>query len=478
MGRKAAQPAHRPMTQAITPPTIGTEERHMTGDKSRRIHGARVVSPELPPSGNPARELRITRRHLGRALLAMGALAASRSLSTRSVLAAEPIKIGFGMAQSGPLGGNGRAALVAIEMWRDDINARGGLLGRPVQLVYYDDQTNPALIPGIYSKLLDVDKVDLVLGGYGTAVQAAALPIVMQRKKVLIGTGAVAVNETFKYDKYFQMLPNGSNARVATSEGFFQAALTMEPKPKTVAIVGAQTEFSHNVILGARENAQKYGLKIVSDSGYPPNQMEFGSIVRSIQAGEPEVVFVASYPPDSAGIIRAVYEQKLKTRMFGGGMIGLQYAELKQKLGPMLNDVLCYEFYVPAPTTNFPGIKNFLKAYQVRARQAGADLLGFYVPPYAYAGMEILEKAVETTKGLDANAIGRYLHETTFDTVVGKVAFAPNGDWAKPRVLYVQYRGIVGNDVEQFNQVGKQIILEPQEFANGKLRYPFAASGE
>jgi branched-chain amino acid transport system substrate-binding protein len=417
----------------------------------------------------------MTRRTFNRGLT-VSALAASTSLSLASARAAEPIKIGFGMAQSGPLGGNGRAALVAINMWGDEINARGGLLGRPVKLIYYDDQTNPALVPGIYSKLLDVDKVDLVLGGYGTAVQAAALPIVMQHKKVLIGTGAVAANEKFKYDKYFQMLPNGPNARISTSEGFFQAAMTMNPKPKTVAIVGALTEFSHNVILGARENAKNYGLKIVYDHGYPPSQIEFGSIIRSIQASNPEVVFVASYPPDSAGMIRAAYEEKLKTQMFGGAMIGLQYAELKEQLGPMLNNMLCYEFYVPAPTTNFPGIKQFLAAYQKRAKAAGADLLGFYVPPYAYAGMEILEKAVVATKGLDQDAIGRYIHANTFDTVVGKVAFAANGDWAKPRVLYVQYRGIVGHDLAQFNEIGKQVILEPKEFAYGKLHYPFAAS--
>jgi branched-chain amino acid transport system substrate-binding protein len=421
---------------------------------------------------------RLTRRQFNRALMTMSAFAASGSLPVSSALAAEPIKIGFGMAQSGALGGNGKAALLAIEMWRDDVNARGGLLGRPVKLTYYDDQSNPALIPGIYSKLLDVDKVDLLLGGYGTAVQAAAIPIVMQRKQLLIGTGAVAVNEKYKYDKYFQMLPNGSTARTSTSEGFFQAAMTMEPKPKTIAIVGAVTEFSRNVILGARENAEKYGLKIVYDGGYPPNQMEFGSIIRSVQAANPEVVFVASYPPDSAGVIRAAYEQKLKTRIFGGGMIGLQYAELKQQLGPMMNDVLSYEFYVPAPTTNFPGIKEFLATYQKQAKKAGADLLGFYLPPYAYAGMEILEKAVTATNGLDPNAIGKYIHANTFDTVVGKVAFAPNGDWAKPRVLYVQYRGIVGNDLEQFKQVGKQVIVEPQEFASGKLHYPFAASGQ
>jgi len=419
----------------------------------------------------------LDRRHFNRALVGVGALAAYGSLPFASALGAEPIKIGFGMAQSGPLGGNGKAALLAIEMWRDDVNRQGGMLGRPVELVYYDDQTNPALIPGIYSKLFDVDKVDLVLGGYGTAVQAAALPIVMQRKQLLIGTGAVAVNDKYNYDKYFQMLPNGSTARTSTSEGFFQTAMTMQPKPETVAIVGAVTEFSHNVILGARENAEKYGLKAVFDRGYLPNQVEFGSIIRSIQAANPDVVFVASYPPDSAGVIRAAYEQKLQTRMFGGAMIGLQYAELKQQLGPMLNNVLCYEFYVPAPTTNFPGIKEFLFTYQERAKKAGADLLGFYLPPYAYAGMQILEKAVAMTKGLDPTAIAKYIHANTFDTVVGNVAFAPNGDWAKPRLLYVQYQGIEGNDLEQFKQIGKQVIVEPQEFAYGKLRYPFSASG-
>ena len=456
---------------------MGTEERNMTRLKIKQNHDERISSPKLLSSESSAKGAGLTRRRFNRALMTMSALAASGSLPVRSAIASEPIKIGFGMAQSGPLGGNGKAALLAIEMWRDNINARGGLLGRAVQLVYYDDQTNPALIPGIYSKLFDVDKVDLVLGGYGTAVQAAALPIVMQRKQVLIGTGAVAVNEKYKYDKYFQMLPNGSTARTSTSEGFFQAAMTMDPKPKTVAIVGAVTEFSRNVILGARENAKKYGLKIVYDGGYPPNQMEFGSILRSVQAANPEVVFVASYPPDSAGVIRTAYEQKLQTRMFGGAMIGLQYSELKQQLGPMLNNVLCYEFYVPAPTTNFPGIKEFLATYQERAKKAGADLLGFYLPPYAYAGMEVLEKAVTATKGLDPNAIGLYIHANTFDTVVGKVTFAPNGDWAKPRLLYVQYQGIVGNDLEQFKRIGTQVIIEPQEFAYGKLYYPFAASG-
>ncbi|MGB8019120.1 MAG: ABC transporter substrate-binding protein, partial [Pseudolabrys sp.] len=82
----------------------------------------------------------------------------------------EPIKIGFGMAQTGPLAANGKQALLGMKIWEEEINAKGGLLGRPVKLVYYDDQSNPSTVPGIYTKLLDVDKVDLVTGPYATAM--------------------------------------------------------------------------------------------------------------------------------------------------------------------------------------------------------------------------------------------------------------------------------------------------------------------
>ena len=98
----------------------------------------------------------------------------------------EPLKIGYSMALSGGLGPNGRSALLAQKIWEEDTNAKGGLLGRPVKLIYYDDQTNPATVPGIYAKLLDVDKVELIIGPYGTNLQAPAMPIAMQRKKVFI----------------------------------------------------------------------------------------------------------------------------------------------------------------------------------------------------------------------------------------------------------------------------------------------------
>jgi len=123
----------------------------------------------------------------------------------------EPIKIGYSMALTGGLAANGRSALLAQKIWEEDTNAKGGLLGRPVKLIHYDDQTNPAMVPGIYTKLLDIDKVDLIIGGYGTNLLESALPIAMQRKKMLfIGLIGTAVNSTFNYPNYFSMIPTGA----------------------------------------------------------------------------------------------------------------------------------------------------------------------------------------------------------------------------------------------------------------------------
>ena len=98
----------------------------------------------------------------------------------------QPVTIGFSMALTGPLAANGKQALLGMKIWEEEINAKGGLLGRPVKLVYYDDQSNPSTVPGIYTKLLDVDKVDLVVGPYATAMAAPAMPVIMQKGKVFI----------------------------------------------------------------------------------------------------------------------------------------------------------------------------------------------------------------------------------------------------------------------------------------------------
>jgi branched-chain amino acid transport system substrate-binding protein len=410
----------------------------------------------------------ITRLATAILLMAMGV-----SIASESAWATDPIKIGFGMSLTGGLAVGGKPALVTFEMWRQDVNAKGGLLGRPVEFVYYDDQTNPSNVPAIYTKLLDVDKVDLVVSGYGTNLQAPAMPIITQHNLLFMCLFGLAVNDQFNYPRFFQIQPNGPNARSAASLGFLETAMGMNPKPTTLAIVGADAEFPHLALEGARDNAKNLGLRIVYDRTYPPNSVDFGPIIRSIQATNPDVVYVASYPPDSVGITRAANEIGLKAKMFGGAMIGLQFAPIKTQLGPLLNGMVAYELYVPEPTMKFPGIEDFLKRYHERAVKEGIDSLGFYLPPFAYAEMQILEQAITAVGSLDQGKLAEYIHQTTFKTIVGDVKFGPNGEWAEPRFLFVQYRNITGSDVDQFRQAGKQVILYPPQFKSGDLAYPY-----
>jgi branched-chain amino acid transport system substrate-binding protein len=384
-----------------------------------------------------------------------------------------PIRIGFSEALTGGLAAGGKAALLAYQIWAEEVNARGGILGRKVELVYYDDQSNPSGVPAIYTKLLDVDKVDLVMSGYATVPTAAAMPVIVQRNKLFMSLFALAVNEQFKYDRYFQMQPNGPNARLEFSKGFYELALKLDPKPQTVALVGADAEFSHLALDGARENAKKLGLKIVYDRTYPPATIDFIPIVRGIKAASPDLIFLASYPPDSAGMIRASHEVGITAKMFGGGTIGPQFSALKTQLGPLLNNVISYDLYAPEPTMNFPGTEDFLKRYRERAPAAGVDPLGLYIPPYAYAEMQILEAAIKAVGSTDDGKLAEYIHATSFQTVVGDIKFAANGEWAEPRLLLVQYQGISGNDVEQFKQAGKQVIIYPPRFKSGEMKGPF-----
>jgi len=178
--------------------------------------------------------------YLSFAALSMLALPLGMAL-VNPALAADPVKVGFSMSLSGPGGPAGKQVLVSLEIWRDDVNAKGGLLGRPVELVYYDDQTSPANVPPIYAKLIDVDKVDLLLGPYATNQIAAAIAVLTPRKLTTIGLLGLAANSQFHYPGYFSMLTYGENPAREFSRGFFELAKSRKPQLKTVAI-GDQLE--------------------------------------------------------------------------------------------------------------------------------------------------------------------------------------------------------------------------------------------
>jgi branched-chain amino acid transport system substrate-binding protein len=404
------------------------------------------------------------------AVLAAGALfTAAGHAQTK-----EPIKIGFSMAQTGPLGPNGKQALLGMNIWAEEINAKGGLLGRQVKLVTYDDQSNPSTVPGIYTKLLDVDKVDLVLGGYATNMVAPAMPVIIQKKKTFISLFALDVNAPFKYPKYFSVLPTGPKTKPSFTEGIYQVAMQQSPKPTTVALTYEDAEFSQNACEGARENAKTFGLKIVYDKSFPFNSPDVSPIVRALQAANPDLVIVCSYPLSSVNMVQAVREANYEPKMIGGAMVGLQATVFKNKLGPKLNGIVNYETWVPSEKMMAPAA-DFFKKYQEQAKAAGVDPLGYYLGGWGYAYIDMLGKAVEATKSVNDDKIADWLRKTTHKTIMGDWSYGANGEWTKSGMMQVQYYGIKeGAGLDVWKGMSYQTVLTPKDLATGKVVYPYA----
>ena len=385
-----------------------------------------------------------------------------------------PIKIGMSMAQTGGLAGGGKASLLGTEIWRDDINARGGLLGRKVELVVYDDKSSASETPAIYSKLLDVDKVDLLFSPYATVPTAPIMPLVKQRGMVLIGNFSFQINSKIGHDMWFNVAPWGP------ADSWAAAFLDIGQKAggKTVALLTADQEFAQNLATTAREVATKRNMPIVFDQAYPPNTVEFSGIIRSLKAAKPDIVYVASYPPDSAGILRAVNEIGIgdNVKLFGGGMVGLQFGPVMQNLGSLLNGVVNFNTWLPEPSMYFEGTKTFFDTYTKRAIEAKVDPLGFYLAPFGYASGQLIEAAVKSAGSLDQKAIAKYLHEHEVQTIVGPISFSADGERKVTATLQAQFRGIVDKDMEQFRKQGKQVILFPANLKSGELITPFEAA--
>ncbi|MFJ4832014.1 amino acid ABC transporter substrate-binding protein [Streptomyces sp. NPDC088747] len=385
-----------------------------------------------------------------------------------------PIRIGYCLSLTGPLADNSRSARLTHEIWQQDINRRGGLLGRPVELVCYDDQADASLVPGIYKRLLDEDNVDLVIGGYGTNTLMSAMPLVMKRQRFFVGLMGLGVNNALAYPDYFAMIPTGPDPNAALTEGFFELAAQQHPRPTTVALVSADAEFSRNPILGAKANAEKYRIKVVHETTYPLTTQDFAPVIDAVAETDADLLFLCSYLADSIGLARALRSHSFRPKMVGGAMIGPQNNAVKKELGPLLNGFVNYEYWAPVPKMMFPGVQELLNTYQERAGRAGVDLLGHYMVPLAYAQMQVVAQAIEATGGFDDKSLSAYAREEIFQTVMGDIRFGVNGEWAEPRVLQVQFQGISGHEVDQFRKGSRQIVVSPPESSSGALVFPYA----
>jgi branched-chain amino acid transport system substrate-binding protein len=409
------------------------------------------------------------------ALRVLAAIAVAGLISISGALAqTAPIKVGVGLALTGAGASPGKMLLAALELWRDDVNAKGGMLGRKVELIHYDDQSTPSNVPGIYTKLITVDKVDLLLGPYATNFVAPAMPTIIQHNKMTISLTAIGINRHFNYDKYFSMIPAGPDGVNTFAIGFFEIAAQQKPKPQTVAILAADAEFARSAADGAREELKKRGFRVVYDQSYPPATTDFTPMVRAVQATNPDIFYVAAYPPDNVGIIRAANEINLQPKMFGGAMIGMLITPIRVQLGPAANGLVIVETFLPSPKLQFPGLGELMKRYQAKAPDLKTDPLGYAFVPIGYAAGQTLTQAVEAAKSLDHNKIAEQMRKLTFKTVVGDVAFAKDGEWTTARQFTTQVQNVAPNNLDQFRDGSRTPVLWPPEYKSGDFIYPYA----
>ena len=237
--------------------------------------------------------------------------------------------------------------------------------------------------------------------------------------------------------------------------------------------MAADAEFAQNLCTGARAIAKAKGLQTVYDQNYPPNSVDFSSIIRAVRAAKPDIVFICSYPAESAAIVRAVNEIGVgpTVKMIGGGMVGLQFAPIMEALGPLLNGFVNYNSWVPEKTMANPAVQRIpqalLGARQGRRRSIrSASTCRRSTTPSARCS----SRRSTATKSLDHKVLADYMHKNEMKTMVGNIRYDAVGEWATPRVPMAQFRGIKDKDLEQFRQAGKQVIIAAGGAEDGRHR--------
>ena len=172
-------------------------------------------------------------------------------------------------------------------------------------------------------------------------------------------------------------------------------------------------------------------------------------------------------------MVKTINEIGFKPKMIGGAMVGLQATALKAQLGPMLNGFVNYDFWLPVPKMQFSGVNELIKKYQAKAAAEGVDALGYYMAPWGYAQLQVLQQAIEGTKSIEDKKLADYIRANTFKTVLGDVKFGKDGEWAQSQVLQIQFHDVKSNDVEQFRAMNTQTVLTPGDYKSGNVIYPY-----
>src|SRR3954470_17821929 len=387
-----------------------------------------------------------------RALAAGGALLSTLALPGALRAQGKPIRIGSSLPLTGPLASLGIIHKVTAEIYVDDLNKRGGLLGRPVEWILRDDQSKPELTRTIYEQLITADKVDLLQSPYATANILAGMGVAQRYNKLLLHT-SFGIPRLAKYDMQFPVSGSAFDPENVWPNLIFDAAARLPRPPKTIAIVTSKFPSVHHISAGAREVLKKRGLQSVLDIEYEFGNRDFGPIASRVKDANPDFLWGGTNGVDPVLMLEAMkridYRPPMQAHLFPapGPMLKLPEAQ---------GSLALTHFEAHPPFTDDPAIAQFVSTYAERSKQAGIPYNAVDLQSaIAYAAWQVLEAAVTATKGTDDKAIAAWLRKSEVKTIFGPLK------WSGPQ-NYVE-----GSDqykVKQLQQ-GRWVVVWPTQFA-------------
>ena len=365
-------------------------------------------------------------------------------------LAQTPIKIGASLSLTGTYAKLGSYQKEGYELCAEDLNKKGGILGRKVEFAVYDDQSTPATGVRLYEKLITEDKVDAVMGPYSSPITEAVANVTEKYKKVMVSPLAATTSIFKKGRKYIFMV-------ISPAEVYLEGLIDMAAKRglKTVAIINEDTLFTKSAAIGTAELARKQGMQVVLQEAYPKGHTDFSALLTKIKAVNPDVIAAATYFDDAVAITRQMKELNVNPKMLGvtvGGDLPEFYDLLKQN-AEYIYGATQWEGALP-----YPGQREFLEGYKRKFNREPV-----YHSASGYAGCLIYAEGVKRAGTLDADKVREQLLKLEIRTAFGDYRVDQDGFQTAHKMVILQW------------QDGKKVTVWPDELASGKARFPTPA---
>jgi branched-chain amino acid transport system substrate-binding protein len=362
-------------------------------------------------------------------------------------LAQQSMRIGASIAITGRDEVQGGYVREGYTLCQKHVNEKGGILGRPIEFLIRDDGSDPKTAVGLYEKLITEDKVDAVMGPYGSASTNAVADVTEKHRKFMIAPAAGTTSIWEKGRKYLMMV-------LSPLEGATEGTIDLAARNglKTMALINVDTLPAKAVAKGALELAEKKGLQVVIHEIYPPGTTDFSAILNKVKEAKPDLLVANYVPAEVIAITRQMKELDINVKMLSATP-GAGFLDYQKALASMAEFVYAGSYWDPG--LPYPGNREFVAAYQKEFNHAPS-----FLAPASYAGCQLFVNAVRRVGSLDSDKLREELLKLKTKTVFGDFAVDERGFQVGHRAITIQW------------QDGKQVAVWPDEVAAGKLKFP------